>query len=81
VFSSCSILLSCAGTCFANLYPGLSFQVTIVHIGFCCLRSLMMPCTCSTLRIMLMYFHLLFFFIVIVLMLFFVLLMFNCDVM
>jgi hypothetical protein len=34
VLGGCSILLSCVITYFANLYPGLFFQLTIGRIGF-----------------------------------------------
>jgi hypothetical protein len=69
VLGSCSILLSCAVTYFANL-SGAAFQLTIGRIGFCCLCSFMVPYMwCS--KVMLMYFHLLFLFIVLLLLMLF----------
>jgi hypothetical protein len=42
--NSCNVLLSCVVMYFANLYLGLSFQVTIWQIGFCCFCTFMASC-------------------------------------
>jgi hypothetical protein len=55
---------NCVLICFANLYPGLSFQLAIGQTEFCSLCSFMVPCICGAFGFMLLYFHLLFLLII-----------------
>jgi hypothetical protein len=50
---SCNILFKC----FAILYAGRFFQLTIGHIGLPCLCSFIVPCKHGELRFMCIYFR------------------------
>jgi hypothetical protein len=60
VLGSALVLFSNVFMCLLILYPGLSFQFTIGHMGLPYLFNFIVPCICGALGFKLMYFHLLF---------------------
>jgi hypothetical protein len=85
VFGSCKIVFSIVFRYLANLYAGLSFQLTIGHTNFYCLCNFIVPCMHRALGFILIYFHLLlvlnyiFAVIVLVCILYCCLLVMSCD--